>query len=338
MSSLSLPSSASPFQHETARHLLIDAVGSLLNQEYPIDRNEIIVDNGSTDATGSSVMTLAESHPTHAIRFLGQSAANQNAARNTGIKKARGEFIAFTDDDELAPHIGSRAWSLAQSGIPCWGASAVLTASDSRGHPHVDMAVASRRGLVRPGEVESEVQDLAAGNMVFRAEMIEATGPFNEALSRRGDETEWMARHRRAGGMIIYLPSVPVWNRRTKSGLTVRNRIRKAYQIGRERTRFQVSVGRSHSRAPDRASIPRFARARGSPTLFRWFDAGGCLLGLRGGDDMAQDTNRLVSVVMPTTDRVTTALQLAGVEALGGTEQVRSARRHLRQAPFRSSS
>jgi hypothetical protein len=38
--------------------------------------------------------------------------------------------------------------------------------------------------------VESEVEDMAAGNMVLRAEVIEAKGPFNEALQGRANETE----------------------------------------------------------------------------------------------------------------------------------------------------
>ena len=84
--------------------LLSDALGSLVEQDYPADRYEIlVVDDGSIDDTPSVVEALAQAHSKPRLSLLRQPAKNQNAARNRGVSEAKGELIAFLDDDELAP-------------------------------------------------------------------------------------------------------------------------------------------------------------------------------------------------------------------------------------------
>ena len=70
------------------------ALESVFAQTYrPIE--VIVVDDGSSDASGG----IAESFPeVHYIRQENQGVA---AARNNGIEVARGEFFAFLDQDDL---------------------------------------------------------------------------------------------------------------------------------------------------------------------------------------------------------------------------------------------
>lgn len=72
---------------------------SLLAQDYPAERYEIIVvDDGSTDDTESVVRERAE------VRYLRQERTlGPGAARNRGIAEARGDIVIFTDSDALAP-------------------------------------------------------------------------------------------------------------------------------------------------------------------------------------------------------------------------------------------
>lgn len=58
----------------------------------------IIVDDGSTDGT---VEWLHDKHPQ--IRVIRQVNAGPGAARNCGAAKARGEYLAFLDSDDLWP-------------------------------------------------------------------------------------------------------------------------------------------------------------------------------------------------------------------------------------------
>jgi len=59
----------------------------------------LVVDNGSRDETKSVVEAFAEEHPGLVIRLLCESRPGVAHARKTGIAAARGEWVAFVDDD-----------------------------------------------------------------------------------------------------------------------------------------------------------------------------------------------------------------------------------------------
>ena len=64
----------------------------------------IIVDDGSSDATAEVMREFTQKHPRHKILYL-KYAKNRGAgfARNVGISRARGNLVAFTDDDCIVP-------------------------------------------------------------------------------------------------------------------------------------------------------------------------------------------------------------------------------------------
>jgi glycosyltransferase involved in cell wall biosynthesis len=78
--------------------LIERAVRSVLTQTYPVFEI-IIVDDGSTDSTPSTVARLAQED--ERIHFLQHAVSRgAQAARNTGIRAAKGEWIAFLDSDD----------------------------------------------------------------------------------------------------------------------------------------------------------------------------------------------------------------------------------------------
>jgi glycosyltransferase involved in cell wall biosynthesis len=74
--------------------LLERAIGSVLGQTRPADEI-IIIDDGSTDGTGELVQ---KKYP--ALVYFYQENKGISSARNAGIEKARGEWIAFLDSDD----------------------------------------------------------------------------------------------------------------------------------------------------------------------------------------------------------------------------------------------
>jgi GT2 family glycosyltransferase len=121
---------------------------SLCYPQYEI----IIVDNApSTNATADLVQTLSQDMPL--IRYVREDAPGLSWARNRGIKVARGEILAFTDDDVVVD--------------PYW------LVGLARGF-EVAEDVACVTGLILPLELETPAQIL-----------FEEYGGFNKGFNRR---------------------------------------------------------------------------------------------------------------------------------------------------------
>ncbi len=78
-------------------HTLRQCLAALVRQDYA-DYEVIVVDDGSRD--GTAAMVKAE-FPN--VTYLQQDNRGPAAARNLGIAAAKGEVVAFTDDDCLPP-------------------------------------------------------------------------------------------------------------------------------------------------------------------------------------------------------------------------------------------
>ncbi|MBU1487771.1 glycosyltransferase [bacterium] len=74
---------------------LTSAVESVLSQDYP-DFEVLVIDDGSTDRTREAIKPYLSK-----INYLYQEHKGVSAARNHGIRLARGEYIAFLDSDDL---------------------------------------------------------------------------------------------------------------------------------------------------------------------------------------------------------------------------------------------
>jgi glucosyl-dolichyl phosphate glucuronosyltransferase len=81
--------------------LLGAGLASLLSQTALSERIEIlIIDNGSTDKTRDVVAALQAGRP--GIRYVEERRPGVAHARNRGAREARGEYLAFLDDDAWA--------------------------------------------------------------------------------------------------------------------------------------------------------------------------------------------------------------------------------------------
>ena len=76
-----------------------ESIESVLRQTLT-DYEIIVVNDGSPDGTREVLKPFVDSGH---IRYIEQPNAGQAVARNKGLAEARGEFVAFLDDDDLWP-------------------------------------------------------------------------------------------------------------------------------------------------------------------------------------------------------------------------------------------
>ena len=76
-------------------HFIKDALESVLAQSYQ-DFELIIIDDGSTDNTSEILADYSDR-----LQYIYQKNQGRSVARNLGVKKAKGHYIAFLDSDDL---------------------------------------------------------------------------------------------------------------------------------------------------------------------------------------------------------------------------------------------
>jgi glycosyltransferase involved in cell wall biosynthesis len=78
--------------------MIHEAIKSVFSQTYK-DWELIIVDDGSTDKTKEVIDKFIEKD--NRIKYLHQINKERSAARNKGIKEAKGDWICFLDSDDI---------------------------------------------------------------------------------------------------------------------------------------------------------------------------------------------------------------------------------------------
>lgn len=164
-----------------AAAFLGEAIESVFAQDAQA-REVIVVDDGSTDATGAVAASYAE------VRVIAQANGGIGAARNTGLRVASAPLIAFLDADDVWPA----------------GRLAALHAALS---DEVD-AVFGQAVQFGEGREETAPQPaLVAGTMLIRREAVARVGYFDEAV-KMGEFIDWWARAEEAGVRWGQIPDV----------------------------------------------------------------------------------------------------------------------------------
>ena len=183
---------------------LREALDSVLSQTY--SRVEtIVVDDGSTDGTDALIRVYGDR-----VRHLHQSNAGPAAARNVGIARSQGTFIAFQDADDIwHPERIERQMARFEARPELALCSAYLS---NFWEPEIqDEAEALRDHLIAkpfPGYGTPP-------SLLVRRALYDTVGPFNESL-RLGSDTEWFLRASEQGVLMEVLPDVLVrrrWHR-----------------------------------------------------------------------------------------------------------------------------
>ncbi len=97
--SVSLPSVSVIVPAYNCSQYLQKTIESILTQTFQ-NFEILIIDDGSTDNTREIISSIARRNPER-IKTFYQENKGVSSARNTGIKEAKGEYIAFLDADDL---------------------------------------------------------------------------------------------------------------------------------------------------------------------------------------------------------------------------------------------
>lgn len=191
--------------------LLASCLDHLLAQDYrPLD---VIVVDASDDARTQEVVS---GYPeVRNVRF--HRAHQIPASRNEGIRHARGDIIAFLDDDSMVQP-GWASQLVADYTSPgVGGVGGLVLGPGERGRTGGAVGTVTRTGsvlgdfdVITDGPVE--VGHLRGCNMSFRREALHAVGGFDPLLdmSNYRDETDVCVGVVRAGFKLIYDPRVAV--------------------------------------------------------------------------------------------------------------------------------
>jgi succinoglycan biosynthesis protein ExoA len=185
------------------------SLNSVLQQDYPADRYEVIVaDGGSSDRTRAKVRALAERHPN--VRLIDNPGRLQAAGLNRAILASRGSVIARQDG-----HAEWRRNHLRRSVelILSTGADNVGGLQEAVGDGVSGRAIACAMGSpfgvggagFRYSSRQQEMPTVFLGT--FRRTAFERVGLFDEAYPPHEDY-ELNHRIRSSGGRILYTPDI----------------------------------------------------------------------------------------------------------------------------------
>ena len=197
--------------------------------EAPFSHEVLVVDNASTDRTPEIVLAFVRRLP-RMVHLAVEPVLGLSAARNCGVRLARGEWIAFLDDDAIPVPGWLEAYdrALAEPGV-MWAGGPVVPEYDAplpdwlepRYLPYLSVW---DRG---PEPVDLVYNELPRGtNMAFRREAFERVGEFDRRLGRIGrslrscEELELGLRLERIGARCRYVPGAGVRHRVEASRLT----------------------------------------------------------------------------------------------------------------------
>lgn len=168
-------------------HFLFEAIKSVLKQTYQ-DFELIVIDDGSTDNTKTMIAKFDDSR----LYYTYQPNRGRSNARNSGLRLAKGRYIAFLDSDDLY--------------LP---EKLVLQVKYLDSNPHVGMIYTSAYCIDHKGNLLSHhYKATASGNIykkiaffvpvtitlptvMVRREILAKAGGFDEKMHRFEDTDLW---------------------------------------------------------------------------------------------------------------------------------------------------
>jgi len=223
------------------KEALIQCINSLLMQEYPKDKYEVIVvDDGSKDGTEKEVEQIAEENSI--LKYHKQQNQGPGAARNRGIKKAKGKIILFIDDDCIAEKnwIKEHLKGYTDEKIGGVGGGIQIPKTDSIIEKYGNTLLNYKKlvgkdGLIRTGPITC--------NASYRKKALIAVNGFDEKL-RQYEDGDLGIKIAGKGYTFKYLPNAKITH---KHRMGLKELIRQHYNYGIGGALLGIKHAETHS-------------------------------------------------------------------------------------------
>lgn len=191
------------------------AKNDLPKSEYEI----VLVDNNCTDHTHDICQTFAATHPDVQFRYVVETEQGLSAARNKGIREAKGDILVYVDDDALvdsdylriyAEHFATHPNTMAAGGPiePMYE-----TAAPDWMTPYTKALLTGWLNYGNKVRTFPQGRFPGGGNAAYRKEVFDKVGLFNTALGRKGnglmgsEEKDIFDKMHTLGMQVLYLPT-----------------------------------------------------------------------------------------------------------------------------------
>jgi len=222
----------------------------------------VVVDDGSTDATGDVVAKLSERSPIQ-IRYFRQENKGPAAARNLGISQVRCDLVLFTDDDiipasslvaeHLAAHRSFPDERVAILGNVSW-------AQELKPTPFMkwygsDALFAYGRFV---GRTELDYTDFYTCNLSLKTAFLRRHGVFDEDFKFAAyEDIELGFRLKKVGMRLVYNPEATAYHQQYVS---FEDACRRARKTGMAEEIFRRKEAGMHFASRQRLNRSRLAR------------------------------------------------------------------------------
>src|SRR5688500_1715581 len=193
-----------------------EALKSICDQTF-VSHEAVVINDGSPDT--EELERALHGYPC-AIQYIKQENRGAAAARNAGLRAARGELVAFLDaDDRWLPNFLEEQLSFLKLSNADLVYSDALLFGESPVHGRTFMELQPSRGAVTPESLLAVDVTVLTSAVLARKQPILGVGLFDETIKRGHDFELWhrLARH---GVRFAYQDKVLAEHRIVESGLS----------------------------------------------------------------------------------------------------------------------